>query len=217
MWVNYSYIKGTFIWFIYQNGTDSKIKSYWECFGRTQLWDMRRMEEKSNSTGNTSLTYYSQILEPQMELVEESIIVTMTRETVGMKGGRNIWTAFLGRHFYFFPYYSVAAWLSPGKCLMKVISNPTLLMVTWNALETTCGVSAEFGLCSSQRCWDNAWDQRNSAWLLGARLSLRKRDLKKKTPQLVKHIVLTRSHSETKRYDASITKSLFKAGINFWH
>lgn len=103
MWVNYSYIKGTFIWFIYQNGTDSKIKSYWDCFGRTQLWDMRRMEEKSNSTGNTSLTYYSQILEPQMELVEESITVTMLRETVGMKGGRNIWTAFLGKHFYFFP------------------------------------------------------------------------------------------------------------------
>lgn len=37
----------------------------------------------------------------------------------------------------------------------------------------------------------------------------------KKTPKVVKPIVLTRSHRETKRYDASITKSLFKAGINF--
>lgn len=49
----------------------------------TTLRHMRRMEGKSNGFETTPLKYYGQILGPQVELVDESIVVTVIRETFG--------------------------------------------------------------------------------------------------------------------------------------
>lgn len=52
-------------------------------WSHTTLGDTRRMEGKSNGFETTSLKYYGRIWGPQVELVDESIPVTVTHETFG--------------------------------------------------------------------------------------------------------------------------------------
>ena len=214
MWVNCSCIKGTFLWFIYKNGKQPKIKSCCKCSGRKQHWETRegwKRKVMALRVRSRNLPVRSWDLRWSWRTSPALSRWHAQRSGTGW-WERNVWIAFLGRHF--FPYYSVAAWLSPAKCQPKFISDPARLKEPFGD-DRAAEVESAQSLARAARC-DAARDQRNSAGLLGARLR-RPKGLFKKKPQLVTRTVLTRSHRETKRYDASITKSLFKAEINFWH
>lgn len=206
MWVNYGCIKGTLIWFICKNGKDPKIKSYCKCFGRIQHWEPQ--EERKGKVmalrrhhRNITVRFWDLLV----GLVDESITVTVIPETFGHwlirkeKGTSEL-------HFwvgtFFSPEYSIAARLAPGKRLMKFISNAALLRVSWSPLGTTeRHMWRKRGVWPVQRAEMLGWcaGQEEFSPTSGCQTEPATEGFLLKNPQLVKHIVLTRSHRETKK------------------
>lgn len=148
-------------------------------WSHTTLRSTRRTEEKSNGFENTPLKYYGQILGPQVEL--EPIVVTMIEETFGYRLIRKE-KGTSEPHFwvgtFFFPI--ILSWIdyqqqNVERSLFQSQLCSWELRELLETRELHMGARAGFGLSGSQRGWADARDQRNSAWLVGARLRLQKR------------------------------------------